>query len=600
MPLNPYSDCTTKHSPRILPPPKQILFINRAPPPALVPPINDIQNPDQKAAPRMPNSGNLRPLVPQARLPRHLSFHACNPRCPEPWSNQVRHSPATGTEARTSEALRDGRCTCSLGPTVSNGSFTASVRPNRRQRINRSLTSSRRCTPIRQLLPVDYSNVPVVDQERNFLLLLLHISDIHFKHPVCQTDEDPDLYFRTELVAHASEQIRELGDVDVILVTGDIAFRGIDQEYHAATKWLETLATAVGCNKRRIYVIPGNHDVDQSSFETNAKAKALIRTIEQEKRNASRETALQTALQSDETNQHVFASISAYNTFAAKHDCQVFPGRLGWKHTLRIDSRTVLHLFGLTSTLLSGIDKKDTKGNLFMSALQMTFPRTPGAANLIMAHHPPEWMSDQDQLEMRLFGTPNIVLFGHRHVQLLRREYRGSIVFSAGSVNPDRNETGWEPAYNLIELTSESTEEKRHVEVCARQFRWQSNPNGFVPKLDMVTKAPIFNHSIQVTGDDTIAAEKAQPIHERDSKMPKREDRSIEAPPFNRPNVRDLIYRFWSLEPLQRVQILEELGVAKIQPEPLLQAKSYRSALVTLARENRLNELDEAIARREK
>ena len=183
---------------------------------------------------------------------------------------------------------------------------------------------------------------------------------------------------------------------------------------------------------------------------------------------------------------------------------------------------------------------------------------------------------------------------------MLRREYRGSIVFSAGSVNPDRNEAGWEPAYNLIELTSESTEEERYVAVCARQFRWQSNPNGFVAKLDMVTKAPIFNHTIQVTGDDTIAAEKAQPIHERDSKMPKREDRSIEPPPLNRPNVRDLIYRFWSLEPSQRVHILQELGVAKPPPEPLLQAKSYRSALVALAKQDRLNELDEAIAKREK
>lgn len=434
-------------------------------------------------------------------------------------------------------------------------------------------------------------------------MLLLHISDIHFKHPVCQTDEDPDLYFRTELTAHASEQIRELSDVDVILVTGDIAFRGIDHEYDAATKWLEALATAVGCNKRRIYVIPGNHDVDQSSFTTNPNANDLVRRIEQEKRNASRETALQTALECDDTNQHVFASISAYNTFAAKYDCQVFPGRLSWKHTLRIDSRVVLHLYGLTSTLLSGIDKKDTKGNLFMSAMQMSFPRASGAANLIMAHHPPEWMSDQDQLEMRLFGTPNIVLFGHRHVQILRREHNGSIVFSAGSVNPDRNETGWEPAYNLIELTSETRDGKRFVEVSARQYRWQSNPNGFVPKLDMVTKDPIFNHSIQVPGDDMddpIAAEIAQPIYERDSKMPKREDPSIEAPPLNRPNVRDLIYRFWSLEPSQRVQILTELGVAEPSPEPLLQAKSYRSALVTLAKLNRLTELDEAIARREK
>ena len=36
-------------------------------------------------------------------------------------------------------------------------------------------------------------------------MLLLHISDIHFKDPLCHSDEDPDLYFRDELVRHAGE-----------------------------------------------------------------------------------------------------------------------------------------------------------------------------------------------------------------------------------------------------------------------------------------------------------------------------------------------------------------------------------------------------------
>ena len=89
-------------------------------------------------------------------------------------------------------------------------------------------------------------------------MLILHVSDIHFKNPLCHREEDPELYFRNELVSHAGEQIGDLGDVDAILITGDIAFRGIASEYDAATKWLETLAKVVGmqqasnlCNPRQ-------------------------------------------------------------------------------------------------------------------------------------------------------------------------------------------------------------------------------------------------------------------------------------------------------------------------------------------------------------
>lgn len=431
-------------------------------------------------------------------------------------------------------------------------------------------------------------------------MLLLHISDIHFKDPLCHSDEDPDLYFRDELVRHAGDQTRDLGDVDVILVSGDIAFCGIRSEYDAATKWLETLGTNVGCNKRRIYVIPGNHDVDQSVFETNEAAKKAISGVEKAGNNEEREHAIGKILTDDESTPYVFASIADYNLFAAKYDCQVFPDRLRWNHRLRIDSCTALNVYGLNSAIISGVHGKDQKGNLFMSALQMSFPIIPGTVNLIMSHHPPEWMSDQDQIEMRLFGTPNIVLLGHRHRQLLHREYEGSIAFSAGSVNPDRNAAGWEPAYNLIELTSESKNGQRCVKVSACQFRWQSNPNGFVPKLDMVTKKPIFDHKIPVDGVFVAADEETPSVDKGGAGMSETEKPPDETAALVGPNVRDVIYRFWELEPWDRIEVLNELGIKDVPSATVLETMAYRTALVEIAKEDRLSELGAAIAKREK
>jgi DNA repair exonuclease SbcCD nuclease subunit len=59
-------------------------------------------------------------------------------------------------------------------------------------------------------------------------------------------------------------RVEELGPVDAILVGGDIAFKGHPDEYAPAAAWLHELADQVGCSRNRIYVVPGNHDVDRT------------------------------------------------------------------------------------------------------------------------------------------------------------------------------------------------------------------------------------------------------------------------------------------------------------------------------------------------
>ena len=430
-------------------------------------------------------------------------------------------------------------------------------------------------------------------------MLILHVSDIHFKDPLCQGEEDPELYFRNELVTHAGEQVEVLGDVNAILITGDIAFRGIASEYDAATKWLETLAKAVGCNKRRIYVIPGNHDVNRDIFSSNGGARNAVRAIATAGDDSARECEMMQQLKLKDSAQNVFASIADYNTFAAKYDCQSFPGRLRWCQTLQIDSRTVLNLYGLNSTIISGINGDDVKGELFMGALQMNIARASGTVNLVMAHHPPEWMSDQDDIEMRLLGAANIVLFGHKHIQAIRRDSNGSMMFSAGSVNPDRHEKGWEPAYNLIELTAAPGKGRRVVEVSVRQFRWQSNPNGFVAKIDIAADSPEFRHTIQINGENNQHGDEPLPAEEGGAVMTEEEKISAEPSSLASPNIRDLIYRFWNLESRRRRQVLDELGVQIDFDATTPEIMTYRSALVSLARENRLAELDAAITKKE-
>ena len=80
------------------------------------------------------------------------------------------------------------------------------------------------------------------------LVLLLHISDIHFKHPECANPEqDPDLIYREAMLDDVDKQVGRLGKMDAILVGGDIAFKGSAAEYECAQAWLAKLAEVARC-----------------------------------------------------------------------------------------------------------------------------------------------------------------------------------------------------------------------------------------------------------------------------------------------------------------------------------------------------------------
>jgi len=99
----------------------------------------------------------------------------------------------------------------------------------------------------------------------------LHISDFHL-------DDKKDTY-ESDLVLNALvKSVRDWDDKpDVIFATGDVADKGKPAEYARATKFFDDLLEAAGgLSKDRLFVIPGNHDVDREAGEY------LKRTLETE------------------------------------------------------------------------------------------------------------------------------------------------------------------------------------------------------------------------------------------------------------------------------------------------------------------------------
>src|SRR5258708_3057354 len=110
-------------------------------------------------------------------------------------------------------------------------------------------------------------------------MLLLNISDIHFRYPFCNTQMDPDRPYRTNLVQDARSLMERLGAVDAILVVGDIAFGGVKEEYDAALEWLRDLSAGCKCALERVFVVPGNHDVDRNVIKGSASVQNVQAAI---------------------------------------------------------------------------------------------------------------------------------------------------------------------------------------------------------------------------------------------------------------------------------------------------------------------------------
>src|SRR5947209_613163 len=87
----------------------------------------------------------------------------------------------------------------------------------------------------------------------------LHISDFHI--------QDGDSYDR-DVVLRALVRSAKIfcsrGRVpDLIFATGDIAHSGKPTQYDLATDFFDQLLAATGLDRRYLFVIPGNHDVDR-------------------------------------------------------------------------------------------------------------------------------------------------------------------------------------------------------------------------------------------------------------------------------------------------------------------------------------------------
>lgn len=433
-------------------------------------------------------------------------------------------------------------------------------------------------------------------------MLLLHISDIHFKSPEClDVHQDPDRSIRTRMMRDLAEQVKEYGNVDAILIGGDVAFKAAKEEYDTAWNWIQELALSSGCSKKQIFVVPGNHDVDRSICKDQVPTQSAQTMIALAKPN-EREWRLKQQLEHEESGQSLLAPHAAYNNFAAPMGCQIWPDKPFWHQDLDLGNGVKLRIYGLTSTLLSGHNgKDDVKGSLYLGPRQTALDPEPNTVNLVLVHHPLDWLVDEDAVDDALSNRAALHLFGHKHRQraVMAADY---VRIGAGAINPSRHEQPYQPGYNLLNLEVSGTGQDRHIEVNLMQRRLQDAPERFVAIANM-QGGDIFHASIPVPEEAPLPNLKvASPaVGEVETAIISKDlasvvsEKDAEAA-MGEPNTRDLLYRFWQLTSAQRRKIAQDLNLIEEGEMRLPEPERYGRALIRAGERSLMNEVAAAVA----
>ncbi|TLU54338.1 MAG: NACHT domain-containing protein, partial [Chlorobium sp.] len=232
----------------------------------------------------------------------------------------------------------------------------------------------------------------------------LHVSDFHL------SDGAPyDQVVILRALVSSVRRFREEGHVpDLIFATGDIAQQGKAKEYESATNFFDDLLEAAGLNRDRLFIVPGNHDVDRKA------GKFLLRTLD------TNEDAYE-YFDHETPTPHLTQKFQAFSEWYNDYfkTIRVFPANTTCSPveivTIRDSRITVLPLNSALFCIGDDDHEKLFVGRRCLDAAKKQLAASDLTVALI--HHPLDWLSpfEQSNIESDLEESVDLLLQGHFH-----------------------------------------------------------------------------------------------------------------------------------------------------------------------------------------
>jgi hypothetical protein len=307
-------------------------------------------------------------------------------------------------------------------------------------------------------------------------LRILHISDLHERVELDWMGEDRKLKIRNSAASRNRvleesnflgiiRKLRESGEFDLVCFTGDVADWGLEAEYAAATLRIQALLDACGVGHERLFLVPGNHDIQRSKQqEAWQKFRAYISRHPHE---CSEWMAGLPAPDGAEGRwrEEILERSRAFWTWVS-HDLgrpllapeQNPHGRLGYRATIRTDLPFPVHVVGLDSAWLAGDDHDARKLRLTEHQMDRLARDDHGRPldgfRLALVHHPLSDLADERPAIARLSETVDLLLHGHQHdpITEVRRDPDRSLqVLAAGSLYEGDEGDRWINGFQVID-----------------------------------------------------------------------------------------------------------------------------------------------------
>jgi 3',5'-cyclic AMP phosphodiesterase CpdA len=260
-------------------------------------------------------------------------------------------------------------------------------------------------------------------------LRILHLSDLHE-----ELDAHREPARRRRVLGDAWDQnlddVLARGPVDLVCFTGDLAYSGKEPEYAHVHRWLSRLMARLDLPADRLFLVPGNHDVDRGAEGSPERVawktlRALLPRcqpvdVARWLRGGKAPPGL-----TDAQRDLVLARRGAYDTFVKTTlgRAELLParsphGRLGFRTRLNWNGPPVW-LVGLDSAWLAG-DEHDAGALLLTDAQALSLTTDaegdplPGF-RLALVHHPLDHLADQAHVRRLLAERVDLLLHGHLH-----------------------------------------------------------------------------------------------------------------------------------------------------------------------------------------
>jgi len=325
---------------------------------------------------------------------------------------------------------------------------------------------------------------------------ILHLSDLHARVALdWMPDKRKNLirlqktsrervlcsWFQETLAAVARE-----APIDLVCFTGDIADWGLEAEYEQASRVLQTVIDVLSLDRSRLFVVPGNHDVNRSVAETDWRE---LHKLLGEREDVAAKLGLwasdvqEPAGVDPQLVQRVLRRQGGFWNWVQKGlgrpELVPAPGglnhpTLGYRVTLAGRWPFPVQVVGLNSAWLCG--EPNEKGKLAVTREQVDWlcnddGKALSGFRLVLMHHALGDLADSDAREVEhalADGRADLLLHGHQHdarLTMLIDPDQSLNIASAGSLYEGDKGDRFFNEFHVIDACVSSAGRPSHYEV---------------------------------------------------------------------------------------------------------------------------------------